>query len=250
MRETESMTALISAFSRAYHFKNNAVRIFEDSIAEKLLSEAEYRQIADYMSRGISFFNPSFSGSEEEALRWITDQYLSPSPLGRAAFAEAALKTAVRIGARQYVIFGSGYDSFAYRQPEWASHIQIFELDRFAMLQDKQRRLKENQITIPHNVYYLETDFTQKQWQEKITKHPIFDTTMISFCSLLGLVYYLTKQEFTDLLLAIRTFVSKGSSIVFDYPDENSGTEKAGIRAKKQAMLANGAKETMYAGYS
>ena len=53
------MTALVSAFSRAYHFKNNTVRIFEDSIAEKLLSQAEYQQIADHMSRGISFFNPS-----------------------------------------------------------------------------------------------------------------------------------------------------------------------------------------------
>ena len=90
----------------------------------------------------ISFFNPSFSGSKEEALKWITDQYLSPSPLGRAAFAETALETAVRIGAKQYLIFGAGYDSFAYRQPEWASHIQIFELDRFILLQDKQRRLK------------------------------------------------------------------------------------------------------------
>lgn len=115
MRQSESMTALVSAFSRAYHFKNNAVRIFEDSIAGKLLSQAEYQQIADHMSRGISFFDPSFSGSKEEALKWITDQYLSPSPLGRAAFAETALKNAVRIGAKQYLIFGAGYDSFGYR---------------------------------------------------------------------------------------------------------------------------------------
>ncbi|MBS5661667.1 MAG: class I SAM-dependent methyltransferase [Clostridiales bacterium] len=250
MRQPKSMTALVSAFSRAYHFKNNTVRIFEDSIAEKLLSQAEYQQIADHMSRGISFFNPSFSGSKEEALKWITDQYLSPSPLGRAAFAETALKNAVRIGAKQYLIFGAGYDSFAYRQPEWASHIQIFELDRFILLQDKQRRLKSNQIAMPGNVYYLETDFAQKQWQKKIINHPAFDAAKNSFCSLLGLVYYLTKQEFVNLLLAISAFVPKGSSVVFDYPDEHSCTDAAGVRAKKQAILASGAQEKMCAGYS
>lgn len=42
----------------------------------------------------------------------------------------------------------------------------------------------------------------------------------------------------------------KGSSIVFDYPDENSYTEKAGERAKKQALLSGAANEKMLASYS
>jgi O-methyltransferase involved in polyketide biosynthesis len=39
--EQKSMTALVSAFSRAYHSENNDVKIFNDSVARLLLSEQE-----------------------------------------------------------------------------------------------------------------------------------------------------------------------------------------------------------------
>lgn len=33
----DNMTAKVSCFARAYHYKNNRIRIFEDSAAEMLL---------------------------------------------------------------------------------------------------------------------------------------------------------------------------------------------------------------------
>ena len=33
------MTALVSAFSRAYHSNNNKVKIFDDTVARKLLTD-------------------------------------------------------------------------------------------------------------------------------------------------------------------------------------------------------------------
>lgn len=33
----ENMTAKVSCIARAYHYKNNCIRIFSDDIAEKLL---------------------------------------------------------------------------------------------------------------------------------------------------------------------------------------------------------------------
>jgi O-methyltransferase involved in polyketide biosynthesis len=59
--EQKSMTALISAFSRVYHYKNNNVRIFADTFGEKLISEDEYNQISDSMRKEIRFFNPNFN---------------------------------------------------------------------------------------------------------------------------------------------------------------------------------------------
>lgn len=59
------MTALISAFSRAYHHENNEVKIFNDSVARLLLTNEEYYQISTSMSDGIEFFNPSFIGNKE-----------------------------------------------------------------------------------------------------------------------------------------------------------------------------------------
>ena len=164
--EQKSMTALVSAFSRAYHSLNNKVTIFNDSVARQLLTDEEYRQIAKSMSDGIGFFNPSFVGEPEQALRWIVDNQLSPPPLGRAAFAEKSLERAVQVGAKQYLIFGAGYDTFAYCQPSWADTLEIFEIDHTATASDKQERLKNANLVIPNNVHYIEADFTKEAWEE------------------------------------------------------------------------------------
>ena len=248
--QEKSMTALVSAFSRAYHSLNNEVTIFNDSVARSLLTDDEYCQIASSMSAGIGFFNPLFSGNSEQALRWIVDNQLSPSPLGRAAFAEKSLERAVQIGAKRYLIFGAGYDTFAYRQPSWANMMEIFEIDHPATANDKQERLKKNDIQIPDNVHYIEADFTEKAWQNALVNSPAFAGDKISCCAILGVSYYLSKECFEVLISVISDIVPKGSSIIFDYPDENSYTDKAGERAKKQSMLAGGANEKMLASYS
>lgn len=248
--EQKSMTALVSAFSRAYHTENNTVKIFDDSVARLLLQDEEYRQISKSMADGIGFFHPLFTGTPDAALRWIVDNQLSPPPLGRAAFAEKALETAVSIGAKQYLILGAGYDTFAYRQPEWANGIQIFELDHPTTAEDKRRRLENAKIDLPDNVQSIMTDFSKEQWQTALTQNRAFNSNLISFCSILGVVYYLSSQTFEEMLSALSTILSEGSSIVFDYPDENSYTEKAGERAKKQALLAGAANERMLASYS
>lgn len=246
----KSMTALISAFSRAYHSLNNEVTIFNDSIARQLLTDEEYHQVAKIMCDGIGFFNPSFMGEPDQALRWIVDNQLSPTPLGRAAFAENSLERAVQIGAKQYLIFGAGYDTFAYRQPSWANTLEIFEIDHPATANDKQERLKESSLVIHNNVHYIESDFTKKSWQKTLLNHGAFNSNKISCCTILGVAYYLSKESFESLISIISDIVPKGSSIIFDYPDENSYTENAGERAKKQSMLAGAANEKMLASYS
>lgn len=246
----KSMTALVSAFSRAYHVQNNEVCIFNDSVAKKLLSDEEYQQIAESMSAGIAFFNPSFKGNTDQAIRWIVDNQLSPTPLGRAVFTEKSLEQATLIGAKQYLIFGAGYDTFAYRQPLWANGLNIFEIDHPATAKDKQERLKQAGINIPDNTYFIEGDFTKNDWQEALLKNQAFDSTQISVCSILGVSYYLSKECFESLISVISHIMPKGSAIIFDYPDENSYTDQAGERSKKQAMLASEAKEKMLASYS
>ena len=81
----DNMTAKVSCFARAYHYKNNSIRIFTDDIAEKLLGE-DYHQIAKSMSDGIDFFCPGFEGTREEGLRFILDRQLSPSVLDKHGF--------------------------------------------------------------------------------------------------------------------------------------------------------------------
>lgn len=97
LMEQKSMTALVSAFSRAYHSLQNTEKVFDGYLAKDILTQSEYEQIASNMSKGINFFNPAFGGTQDEPLRWIADNQLSPSPLGRAAFAEKSFENAVRI---------------------------------------------------------------------------------------------------------------------------------------------------------
>ncbi|MCX7710843.1 MAG: class I SAM-dependent methyltransferase [Clostridia bacterium] len=248
--EQKSMTALVSAFSRAYHSIQNSVKVFDDYLAKDILSQSEYEQIASSMSKGIKFFNPSFEGTDDEALRWIVDNQLSPSPLGRAAFAERSLEDAVKIGAKQYLIFAAGYDTFAYRQPDWASGIQIFELDHMTTAYDKQKRVQSVISGMPINLHCIPVDFTEDTWERNLTGYSEFDQNKISFCSLLGISYYLTKQNFTQLMNTISEIVPKGSSIVFDYPDEKTYTPEAGDRVKKQIAMASAANEKMFSSYS
>lgn len=101
--EDKSMTARICAFSRAYHSMHNEVKIFDDPIAKKLLSQEEYAVISENMSNGIQYFNKEFVGNKKEALRWIVDNQLSQTPLARAAFAEKSLEIAVMHGVEQYI---------------------------------------------------------------------------------------------------------------------------------------------------
>lgn len=242
----KSMTAMVSAFSRAYHTQNNSFKIFHDPIAKILLGEANYNQIASNMENGIEFFNPNFKGNKKEALRWIVDNHLSPSPLGRAAFAEKALQTSTHFGVQQYVIFAAGLDSFAYRQPNWAKNLQIFELDHPVTAQEKQERLKEGDIIIPENIRYIPVDFNQENWISTLTENENYQLNQRSFCSILGLLYYLSKDDFQKMIFSLGKVLPKGSSLVFDYPSNDVKSKQT----KQLQQLAQGAKEPMLAAYS
>ena len=95
----ESITAKVSCFARAYHYKNSASTIFADTAAEALLGQ-DYDRIAESMTQGVGFFLPGFNGSPEEGLRLIVDRQLSPSVLGRSAHCERMLKNEIRLGCR------------------------------------------------------------------------------------------------------------------------------------------------------
>ncbi len=248
--EKISMTALISAFARAYHSINSEVRIFDDSIAARMLSKEEYEEVSACMAEGTAYFNPAFKGTPSEALRWIAENYLCPSPVGRAAFIENALKNAVRAGAEQYIIFAAGYDTFACRRPEWAKKLRIFEIDRACVIKDKQKRLCKAGIESDKNTFFIGAELAGPVWENGLISERAFDPGAVSFCSLAGLLYYLSKQDFAVLLKNISRIVPEGSALAFDYPDENSFGDKAGERAKKQAALAGAAGEAMRACYS
>ena len=240
--QTTSMTALVSAFVRAYHSTRDGGEVFDDPLAKALLTGEEYEGISRQMAGGVEFFQPGFRGTREEALEFIVRRHLAPSPLGRAAFAEAALANAAALGAEQYLILGAGYDTFAYRQPAWAEKLTIFELDRPAALEEKRGRLERAGLTPPDNVCFVGADLAEADWGQKLEEHPAFSRKKVNFCSLLGLVYYLSAPDFSALLDTLGALLPKGSALAFDYP-------AAEDTPSRQALLAGAAGEAMRADY-
>ena len=238
----DNMTALVSAFARAYHFINNDFWVFADPFAEKMLTTEEYSAISQNMSQGILFFNQEFHGTREEALRYIVDHQLAPSVLARSAFCERAIDNAVRSGCGQVVLYACGYDTFSLRNQN--KGMKIYELDRPEMAGDKQRRINQTGTQPSCQVEYIGCDLSLLSWKEELINRG-FDCSKPSFGSLLGISYYLSKEEWEHIIETIYSISYEGSSICFDYPLSDGGAE-----SRRNRELAAAAGEPMKAKYT
>ncbi|MBV8476214.1 MAG: class I SAM-dependent methyltransferase, partial [Acidobacteria bacterium] len=117
----------------------------------------------------------------------------------RSRFAEDCLAEAVNQGVRQYVLLGAGLDTFAYRQPRWASSLRIFEVDHPATQRWKRRRLAEAGISVPENVTFVPVDFEKVSLATALPQAGI-DSGMAAFFSMLGVTQYLIEGAFDETL--------------------------------------------------
>lgn len=236
--EKSSLTSLISAFGRAYHSQYDTPKIFDDYIAKDLISEKEFNDIKTNMVEGISFFNKEvaekYKHNAEEILKWVTQVQLSPTPLARAAYCERVLHNEIKSGVKQYVILGAGLDTFCFRHPELKNILEIFEIDHPATQAFKKKRLKEASFEIPSHLHFVPMDFTKAFSLQSLVNEGFENQK--TFFSLLGVSYYLTKEEISSLMGRLFDTVPTGSSIVFDYADETLFEEK-GVSNRVENMV-------------
>ena len=194
----DKMTALVSAFARAYHYINNDAWVFADPYAEKMLTDEENASISQNMSQGISFFAPEFRGTPEEALRYIVDHQLAPSVLARCAFCERAIDNAVKIGCGQVVLYACGYDTFSLRNQR--KGLKIYELDKPEMICDKQCRIKQVGLQPSGQIEYISCDLSLSSWREELINRD-FDSGNVPARSAFG-------NRITSALFRLGTGVS------------------------------------------
>ena len=206
----DNMTALVSCFARAYHYKNSERPAFADSVAEQILTAEEYSAISRNMTQGIQYFAPGFRGTQEEALRFIVNHQLAPSVLARSAFCERAIDNAVRLGCRQIVIYACGYDTFSLRTHNQS--LTVYELDRPEMIADRWKRIARTGLEPACHVEDIGCDLSRSAWKERLIEAG-FDVERPSFSSLLGIGYYLTEDEFEKLIAGIASLSCEGASI-------------------------------------
>lgn len=240
MQDKASITALMSAFARAYYAENSKAPVFADTVARRLMTDEEYAEIAKYIVDGAGFFAPGRSfASGREALDWVVFNELAPTPAVRARYCEDCLKTAVRTGTTQYVILGAGLDTFAWRETGLMKRLRVFEADRKPTQDDKKERLARAGLEIPQALRFVPVDFSVDDLKEKLTESG-FDETQKTFFSWLGVSYYLTDGEIDSMLDSIASFAAEGSTIVFDYADGGLFTAKEKRVERMLAMAAAG----------
>lgn len=237
MENKASITALMSAFARAYHSQNSNEILFDDYMARALMTDEEYSMMRQYIISGIDFFAPdkkdSF-GDDEEMLRWIVETQLAPTPLARAKFCDDSLKTAVMTGTEQYVILGAGLDTFAWRESELMQKLSVFEVDHPLTQKDKKQRLERAKLDMRENLHFVPVDFTKDNLRDRLAENG-FDENKKTFFSWLGVSYYLSQDEIGGFLENLSSFAADGSTLLFDYADENLFTSDV---RRVQNMLA------------
>ncbi|PEX32134.1 SAM-dependent methyltransferase [Bacillus cereus] len=248
-----SVTSLVSAFGRAYHSEFDSPKIFDDYVAKEFISQKESSDIETNMVQGIHFFNTGiakqFQDNPKEILKWITQVQLSPTPLARAAYCERVLLHEITLGAKKYVILGAGLDTFSFRHRELENKIEVFEVDHPSTQQFKKERIKEAELEVPNNLHFVSMDFTKGFSYEQLQNEGFENKK--TFFSLLGVTYYLTKEELSSLIECLFEMVPEGSSIILDYPDENLFTEKGlSNRVENMVKMAAVGGEPMKSCYS
>jgi methyltransferase (TIGR00027 family) len=130
----------------------------------------------------------------------------------RSRFAEDRLAAAVGRGVTQFVVLGAGYDTFAFRQPDWARMLRIFEVDHAASQQAKRERLAAANIPLPPNVTFAAVDFEHETLLAGLARSG-FDPQQPTFVSCLGVLVYLTAEAVEGVFRFAASLVP-GSEIV------------------------------------
>jgi methyltransferase (TIGR00027 family) len=153
----------------------------------------------------------------------------------RSRFAEDCLHLAVTGGIRQYVILGAGLDTFAYRQPDWARNLAIFEVDHPSSQEYKRERLAARGIEIPSNLCFCPCDFEHQSLDEALAAIS-FDRGTTAFFSWLGVTQYLTRDAIETTLRFVAS-LSHTSEIAFQFviPQDHL----SGIDAEVSLFAAN-----------
>lgn len=247
MENKASITALMSSFARAFHFENEKCPVFADTLAKKLMTDEEYKTIEKYILGGIDFFAPEKKNTfinDTEAVRYIVNSQLAPTPLCRAAYCERAMKTATITGTEQFVILGTGLDTFALREKDFLQKHKVFEVDHPLTQADKISRIERADLEVPKNLKFVGVDFTKDRLSEKLFEAG-FDKSKKTFFSWLGVSYYLYFNEIENLLGKLTELGSEGSTLLFDYADADLfvADEK---RVKNMLAMAKAGGEEMH----
>jgi len=170
----------------------------------------------------------------EDRIRDASEELMSPEVKAlrahivlRSRYTEDRLQLSISRGISQYIILGAGFDTFALRQPTWASALSIIELDHPETQKTKQLRIQEAGILLPSNVTLVGVDFERESIADALRRAGV-DHSRPVFFSWLGVTMYLTPSAIASTLRSMAAS-SAGSEAVLTFleePDSSSSTSR------------------------
>ena len=213
-------TALITALWRALHMQADAKpHILEDDVGLKLIAPPD-----DWQQRPDMKFTKGLRASIVARGRFIEDLIIEQS----------------KQGISQYVILGSGLDTFAERRPDIASHLQIFEIDQPGTLAWKEKRLIELGFGIPAYLHFVPVNFETSSWWAELLKAG-FDINRPAVVACTGVTLYLTKEAIVVTLNQLAKLAAGSKlAITFYLPielldEEDKPIVEIGAKAAREA---------------
>jgi len=195
-----SRTAVGVALLRAIHqLRDGAPKILDDPVAAALVGP-------DALARALA---------APEAFATEAMLALRAHVVLRSRFAEDCAAAAAARGVKQLVVLGAGFDSFAYRQPDWAAGLRIFEVDHPESQRLKRERLADGGVAIPANLAYVPADFARRSLRE-ILRASALDFASPAFFSCLGVLVYLDRAAIEALFRTVASF-PPGSELVVTF---------------------------------
>ena len=207
-----SATAVLCAIARAAHLLwDQPPKIFEDTVALQLSeceSEAALKAQMDQLeAEAARSTSPDFA----LALR----RSVTAAVINRSRYLEDEVDEAVRRGVSQYVILGAGLDSFAYRRPELANVLHVFEVDHPATQAWKRARLRAAGIELPANLSLVPVDFERESLIDNLRMSG-YRTDAPGLFSWLGVTMYLSSDAIFGTLRTVAA-LAPGTEIIFEY---------------------------------
>jgi methyltransferase (TIGR00027 family) len=223
MDEQPSRTALATSYHRAAHLLlDGPPPILDDSVALRLLGAGAESRIRN----------------EEARYQTPGARILRSHVVLRSRVAEDRLAEAVERGVSQYVMLGVGFDTFALRQPPWATALRLFEFDHPATQAEKRLRLTASGLVVPDNTVLVAVDFRAESLLACCQRSGV-DLHQPTFFAWLGVTMYLEESEVEATLRAIATF-PVGSEVVFTFlqPDPSGPVSAAASASSLGARVA------------
>lgn len=247
-----SVTAMVTAYARAYHATHDEPKVFDDFLAAKFLTSEEQTFIGHNLAKGLAFFEPESVPAcpdEASALSRVMQLQSLPITTSRSRYTEDALLQAIGAGTRQYVILGAGLDTFAFRYPELLKTIDVYEIDQPGTIAFIRQRITQLDWDWQPSLHLVPIDFTREDLAAALKPTP-YDPALPTFFSWLGVTYYLPVEAVFATLRTIAGIAPAGSTVVFDYMNIDAfDPAKASATARTVREITRNAGEPMRTGF-